>query len=112
MPDAKRIAYAVLMDSIADRKPGSSMAIPYYVCGLDRGTAFSAHFTVTSLGRFKSSKELEGTRLEDVGSPRSRERLSLDVGKLGGGKYRLDMVITTKKNEPVALSREFRITDK
>ncbi|MEO5567002.1 MAG: serine/threonine-protein kinase [Gemmatimonadaceae bacterium] len=110
----KPIPYAVLLDTIPDRKAAESMTFTYDVCGLAEGSVFSAKFTLNKLRqRLRKQKPLELTAPGTADSPRSRERVTLKTGEMSSGSYRLDVTVTNGKSRQVnAASHEFRINDK
>ena len=111
---AKPIEYAVLMDSLPDRSRGNEMAVVYDVCGLSAGSSFTAKFTLTKLRQrgFGQQKPHVATTTEKAGSPRSRERWTLDIREMSAGSYRLEVVVTEGADRVASASREFKITDK
>jgi serine/threonine-protein kinase len=110
---AKLIRYAVLLDSIADRSRGDKMEVGYDVCGLKGGSPFTADFALIKthqkgLERFQQHPHNE-QQIETAGSPRSREKLTLDIHEMSEGTYRLEVVVTDVKKQQVKAAREFRI---
>ena len=114
MPDAKPIAFAVLVDSVADRPRGDEMSLVYDVCGLPSGSSFTGTFTLTKLRQrgFGQQKPHVETATGKVASPRSRQRRTLDMREMSAGSYRLDVVVKDASDRTMSASREFRITDK
>ena len=90
------------------------MVVVYDVCGLPKGTPFSTTFTLTKLRQrgFGQQKPYSETASATAGSPRSRQRRTLDMRAMSAGSYRLDVVVTDAGQRTTSLSREFRITDK
>lgn len=110
----KPIEYAVLLDTIPDRKAAESMNFTYDVCGLAEGSVFSARFTLNKLNqRLRKQKPLDITVPGTADSPRSRERVTLKTGEMSSGSYRLDVIVTdSRSRQRTAVSHEFRINDK
>jgi hypothetical protein len=108
------IEYAVMMDSIPDRARSDSMPVVYDVCGLSSGTQVTTTFTLTKLRQrgFGQQKPYSETGSATAGSPRSRQRHTLDTRAMSPGSYRLDVVVTDASQRTTSLSREFRITEK
>jgi hypothetical protein len=114
VPGAAPIEYAVLVDSLDDRPRADSMSVAYDVCGLPRGTAFTASFTLTKLRQrgLRQQKPHEETITETAGSPRSHKSRMLDTREMSPGSYRLELVVIDDRNRALSASREFRITEK
>ena len=111
---SKPIEYAVRIDSIADRARADKMDVGYDVCGLVSGSPFTTQFTLTKLHQrgFRQQPAHDESQIETAGSPRSRERWTLDVHEMSAGDYRLDVKVTDGKKRTVTAFREFRISDK
>ena len=115
LPSTRPLAYALHVDSIADRPRGESMPVTYDVCGLAPGSPFIAHFTLNKLNQknpLRRQGPIEANAPETSGSTRSRERYALDISKASAGTYRLDVMIVDKDKRQLVKSREFRINDK
>jgi hypothetical protein len=115
LPRAKPIAFAVFLDSIADRGRAEKMDVRYDVCGLGRSAPFTAHFKLEKLNQRRPigrQGPIETNSIETVAGLRSRERYTLDISKASAGDYRLDIFVVDKAKREVKASREFRITDK
>lgn len=115
LPSAKPIAFAVFIDSIANRPRAERMDVRYDVCGLDRTAPFTAHFRLEKLNQRRPigrQGPIETNSIETVSGLRSRERYTLDISKASAGDYRLDIFVVDKAKREVKASREFRITDK
>ena len=117
MPKTKPIAYAVLVDSVKDMKKGDKLTVNYDVCGLSKNSPFSAALTLTKLnqsgflGMGKQAPQRENV-IETAGSPRSREKATVDLARLSAGTYRLDVVVTDARKRVMGASRQFQIFDK
>jgi serine/threonine protein kinase len=111
---SKEISFAVLVDSIRDRKQSASMDVFYDVCGLPASSAFTTAFKLTKLNQhgFGQQPPLDETGVGTVGSPRSRQREKLDTHEMSPGKYRLDVIVKDAKKRQVTASREYKILDK
>jgi serine/threonine protein kinase len=112
---SKPIAYDLLVDSIVDRKEGTSLPVSYDVCGLAAGSPFIAHFTLNKLNQknpLRRQGPIEANAPASAGSTRSHERYSLDISKASAGTYRLDVMIVDQNKRQLVKSREFRINDK
>jgi len=113
LASSKPIPYAAHLDTVHDRNRADKMTIVYDVCGLDKGSPFTATFTLTKLRQgglgFTRQKPHQETALETAGSPRSREQRTLNISEMSAGDYKLDVVVTDAKNRPVTASREFKI---
>jgi hypothetical protein len=111
---APAIAYSALLDSIPDRVRSDRMRVSYDVCGLSGQTPFTARFTLTKLRQFGFGQQKPHTEIapEIAGSPRSRERWTLDTHEMSAGSYRLELVVTDAKKREVSATREFRISEK
>lgn len=114
LASAAPIRYAVLLDSIPDRVRSDKMRVSYDVCGLAGQTPFTARFTLTKLRQFGFGQQKPHTETapEIAGSPRSRERWTLDTHEMSAGSYRLELVVTDAKKREVNVTREFRISEK
>ena len=90
------------------------MRVSYDVCGLSGQTPFTARFTLTKLRQFGFGQQKPHTEIapEIAGSPRSRERWTLDTHEMSAGSYRLELVVTDAKKREVSAIREFRISEK
>jgi hypothetical protein len=111
----KPIAYALLVDSIADRPRADHLPIAYDVCGLAEKTPFSTKFVLTKkknvIGR--GGKELSVPALPDVAKgTRQRLRYVLNMKDMPSGDYHLEVTLIGKGKPPIMVSREFKITDK
>jgi hypothetical protein len=111
----KPIAYALLLDSIADRPRADQLPVNYDVCGLGAKTPFSTQFTLTKLHQrnpFGRQDPLEKTVPEVAQSTRQRVRYLLNTREMSSGDYRLDVQVIARGKQPVTVSREFKLTDK
>jgi serine/threonine protein kinase len=111
---SKPIDYAVLVDSIHDRKLSGKMAIGYDVCGLPSNSPFTTLFTLTKLrqrGFGQQPPHIE-TAVGTALGPRSRQKETLDMHGMSVGSYHMDVLVTDAKKRHVSTSREFRIVDK
>jgi serine/threonine protein kinase len=114
LASSKPIAYAVIVDTIRDRKFSDNMAIGYDVCGLASNSPFTTVFTLTKLRQrgFGQQAPHAETGVGTAGSPRSRQRETLVTHDMSVGSYRLDVLVKDAKKRQVSASREFRISDK
>jgi serine/threonine-protein kinase len=112
---APRLAYQLLVDSIADRSQAESMTINYDVCGLKDGSPFQAHFKLTKLNQrnpLRRQDPISTNSLETAGSPRSRERYPLNISKASAGSYRLEVIIVDPASREAKATRDFQITER
>jgi serine/threonine protein kinase len=114
LASSKPIDYAVIVDTIRDRKFSNKMAIGYDVCGLANNSPFTTVFTLTKLRQrgFGQQAPHAETGVGTAGSPRSRQRETLDTHEMSVGSYRLDVLVKDAKKRQVTASREFKIADK
>jgi len=111
---SKAIDYAVLVDTIRDRKLSNKMAIGYDVCGLTSSSPFTALFTLTKLRQrgFGQQPPHSDTEVGAAASPRSHQKGTLDTRDMSVGDYRLDVRVTDAKKRQVSTSREFKFSGK
>jgi tRNA A-37 threonylcarbamoyl transferase component Bud32 len=112
----KPLEYAVRVDSMRDRVVSDKMDVIYDVCGLSKGSPFTTDLTLIKLNqggipRFRQKDHAE-QQIETAGSPRSRQRATLDSHEMSAGDYELKVVVTDSKKRLVTTSRFFKIADK
>jgi serine/threonine protein kinase len=111
----KPIAYALLVDSIADRPKADQLPVVYDVCGLAEKTPFSTKFVLTKkknvIGR--GGKELSVPALPEVSKgTRQHMRYSLNTKDMPPGDYHLDVTLIGKGKPPITVSRDYPLTHK
>ncbi|HUF27687.1 MAG TPA: protein kinase [Gemmatimonadaceae bacterium] len=109
-------AWSVLLDSPPARAGGGSMVIHYDVCGLDRGTPYTAELSVGRAGGairrlLGGAPPLSERHEERATGPATRRHRSIDLRTLDSGSYVVELVVTTADGRRLRQTRELRIAD-
>ena len=97
---APAATFAVLVDGVAARKPGQSVQLYYDVCGLERGTSYTANVRIA---RNESGiKRLLGGSVEPItlafesraSGPAERHHETIDLSGMPPGSYSLALSVT------------------
>jgi serine/threonine protein kinase len=109
------IAFALLLDSLRDRPRSDQLPVVYDICGLKPGTAYTAVLTLSKKEGMvrKSWKSVATATLPDnANSYRQSMRTPLPTPNVSPGDYLLDITLTARGKQPIAVTREFKIVDK
>ncbi|MFN2567692.1 MAG: hypothetical protein ABR499_22080, partial [Gemmatimonadaceae bacterium] len=98
-PSTRRRPLSVLVDAIGEREAGDNLDVYYDVCGLEKGSAYTA--TVTLTKNESGFRRLLGSSVEPIRitydetarGPAARRHRTLDLGDRPPGSYWLDVTV-------------------
>ena len=108
-------AFSVLVDAVAARTPGGSLDVYYDVCGLAKGTAYTAQVTVS---RNESGlKRLLGRSVQPVSvsidgradGPAERHHETIAFGDMPAGSYTVDVAVSDAAERRRVRSTTFQV---
>ena len=109
-------AFSVLIDAVGTREPGGKLDLYYDVCGLEPGTPYTAHVSITRnesglkrlLGR--SVQPLTLTVDGRADGPAERHHETFDFGDMPPGSYTVELSVRDAAERRKVRSTTFQVT--
>ena len=104
--------FMVMLDSVADQRPGARLPVRFDVCGLAPGTKFSAEVRFRQRVRIGRGNTYSRSFPDAADTNRDRRIHILDLTTIKPGSYYLDVVVTDVNGRTQGKTTEFRLLDR
>jgi serine/threonine protein kinase len=104
--------FHVLLDQVADQRPGRRLPVSFDVCGLTSGTRFSADVRFRKRGRFGGGSQFSRAFPDEASSTRERRIHLIDLSPLSAGDYYLDVIVTDQRGTQQGKTIQFKLLNR
>ena len=104
--------FHVLLDKVADQRPGRRLPVSFDVCGLEPQTRFSAEIRFRKRSRFGGGTTHSRTFPDEAASARDRRIHNIDLAPLSPGDYYLDVIVTNASGISQGKTEQFKLLDR
>jgi hypothetical protein len=104
--------FHVLLDKVADQRPGRRLPVSFDVCGLEPQTRFSAEIRFRKRSRFGGGTTHSRTFPDEAVSSRDRRIHNIDLAPLSPGDYYLDVIVTNASGISQGKTEQFKLLDR
>lgn len=102
----------MLLDQVADQRPGRRLPVSFDVCGLATGTKFSADIKFRKRSRFGGGTPIARTIPDEAESARERRIHNIDLATLDPGDYYLDVIVTDQRGSQQGKTVQFKLLNR